>query len=96
MSLLDQENNTIETSDRLGLNGQEFTIDIKMHKRTGSAFAIQGGRIFQLSLYKNGELMAEYDRGWEIKPDGSDDETDIALAFFLAKYNRPRPGDHIK
>ena len=80
----------LKVNDKVKLNGWEFEIDITMYERCGSAFAIQGGRIFQLSLYKSGELVAEYDRGWEIKPDGADDETDIALSYFIAKYNRPR------
>lgn len=80
----------LKVEDKIVINGWEFSIDITMYERCGSAFAIQGGRIFQLSLYKSGDLVAEYDRGWEIKPDGSDEETDIALSYFLAKYNRPR------
>ena len=51
----------------------------------GSQFGIDGGRISKLMLKRDGEIVANYDRGWDIKP--KDDNTKTAFAILLQEYN---------
>ena len=40
---------------------------IKVYEE-GSQFGINGGKISKLMLKLNGEVIANYDRGWDIEP----------------------------
>ena len=51
----------------------------------GSEFGIDGGRISKLTLKRNGAVVANYDRGWDIKPQGY--EAEVALAILMKEYN---------
>lgn len=52
---------------------------------TGSRFGIDGGRVSKLEIKRNGETVANYDRGWDIRP--VDTDTEKALAILLYDYN---------
>ena len=51
----------------------------------GSQFGIEGGRISKLMLKRKGEIVCNYDRGWDIEP--VDEETQTALEIMLLEYN---------
>ena len=51
----------------------------------GSKFGIDGGRISKLMLKRKGEIIANYDRGWDIEP--ADKDAEIVLAILLLEYN---------
>ena len=51
----------------------------------GSQYGINNGRISKLTLKRDGETIANYDRGWDITPIDSDAE--IALAIILKDKN---------
>ena len=51
----------------------------------GSVFGIDGGRISKLMLKRNGEIVCNYDRGWDIKP--VDPDTQLALEILLHGEN---------
>ena len=51
----------------------------------GSKYGINNGRISKLTLKRDGETIANYDRGWDITPIDSDAE--IALAIILKDKN---------
>ena len=53
---------------------------------TGSVFGIGGGRISKLEIKRSGEVVAQYDRGWDIEP--VDGETQRALCELLAIYEQ--------
>lgn len=53
----------------------------------GSEWGINGGRISKLSIKINGVWTANYDRGWDIKPDENDEATQIAYCILLQNYN---------
>lgn len=55
------------------------------HFEEGSKFGIDGGRISKLMLKENSTVVANYDRGWDIKP--TDEESEIALAILMKEYN---------
>lgn len=53
----------------------------------GSEYGINGGRISKLQIMINGHTVANYDRGWDIKPDESNKEAMQAYSIILDKYN---------
>ena len=57
---------------------------IKCYER-GSKFGIDEGRISKLMLKRNGKIIANYDRGWDIEP--VDEDAEIALAILLLEHN---------
>ena len=50
-----------------------------------SRFGIDGGRISKLMLKRKGEIVCNYDRGWDIKP--VDRDTESALQILLYSEN---------
>lgn len=53
---------------------------------TGSQYGIEGGRISKLTIKRCSDTVANYDRGWDIKP--ADEYTQIALAIIMDQYNK--------
>lgn len=49
-----------------------------------SEYGINGGKISKLMLKINGELVANYDRGWDVEPTCQEAET--ALSILLSNY----------
>ena len=50
-----------------------------------SKFGINNGKISKLQLKQNGEIVANYDRGWDIHP--ATKEAEIALCTLLNQHN---------
>ena len=50
-----------------------------------SQFGIDGGKVSKLMLKRNGEIVANYDRGWDIKP--ADPDTQLAVDILLHSEN---------
>jgi len=55
------------------------------HFEKGSEFGIDKGNISKLILKRNGKIIANYDRGWDVKP--VDEDTEIALAILMMEHN---------
>ena len=51
----------------------------------GSEWGIEGGRISKLMIKRGGEIVCNYDRGWDIKP--VDEVIESALAILMKEYN---------
>ena len=68
----------------LQINESVFYYWMKQYDE-GSQFGIKGGRISKLTLKRNGEVVCNYDRGWDIKP--TDPETQLVLEHLLQKEN---------
>lgn len=51
----------------------------------GSMYGINGGRISKLTLKRDGKIVCNYDRGWDIDP--ADEDSEIALAILMKQYN---------
>lgn len=80
---------------------QEGTIGILINKATGkgyitvhyilkvydepSEFGINSGKISKLQLKQDGEIVANYDRGWDIYP--TTKEAELALCILLNRHN---------
>lgn len=50
----------------------------------GSKYGIGGGRVSKLMLRRKGEIVCNYDRGWDVKP--VDEETELAKDIILHQY----------
>lgn len=50
-----------------------------------SEFGVDGGKVSKLMLKRNGEIVCNYDRGWDIEP--SDPDTQLALEILLHGEN---------
>ena len=50
-----------------------------------SKFGINNGKISKLQLKQNDEIVANYDRGWDIHP--TTKEAEIALCILLNQHN---------
>ena len=53
----------------------------------GSKWGINGGKISKLSIKIDGEWVANYDRGWDIKPAEDDEAAQLAYCILLNEYN---------
>lgn len=52
-----------------------------------SEYGIEEGRISKLYLKLDGVEVAAYDRGWDLRPDESNQEAWIALSILINEYN---------
>jgi len=50
-----------------------------------SRFGIEGGKVSKLMLKRDGEVVANYDRGWDIEP--ADPDTQLAVEILLHGEN---------
>ena len=50
-----------------------------------SAFGINGGKVSKLMLKRNGKIVCNYDRGWDVKP--ADPDTELAVELLLHSNN---------
>ena len=51
----------------------------------GSQFGIDGGKVSKLMLKRDGMVVCNYDRGWDIEP--IDANAQAALKALMKKYN---------
>jgi len=66
------------------INKQGYRYWVKQYE-VGSQYGIDGGRVSKLMIKRGGEVVCNYDRGWDIKP--VDENTEFALAILLKDYN---------
>ena len=66
------------------VNGEIFHYWMKQYEG-GSQWGIEGGRISKLMLKRRGEIVCNYDRGWDIKP--ADENTQLATELLLHSEN---------
>ena len=59
--------------------------DWMKHFDEGSEWGIEGGRISKLMIKRGGEIVCNYDRGWDIKP--SDPDAQLAMEIILHGEN---------
>lgn len=51
-----------------------------------SQYGINGGKISKLMLKRNGKIVCNYDRGWDIKPNDPDAELALELLIHTNNY----------
>ena len=67
------------------IGGKGYRYWVK-HFDEGSRFGIDGGRISKLMIKRDGEIVCNYDRGWDIE--AVDEDTQLALEIILYSENR--------
>ena len=72
------------TNGVIKIDKTSVTFSVK-HFEEPSEFGIDEGRISKLELRVKGKIVANYDRGWDIKP--RDDAVEKALQCVLGAYN---------
>lgn len=55
------------------------------HYEEGSQFGIDGGRISKLMLKRDGKIVCNYDRGWDVE--AADPDTQLAIDTLIKQYN---------
>lgn len=68
----------------LKVNNSWFHYWIKVFEEP-SAFGIDEGKISKLMLKRKGQIVCNYDRGWDIRP--VDEDAEIALQILLYSEN---------
>lgn len=58
---------------------------VKHYEESSEEFGLGGGKISKLTLKANSEIIANYDRGWDIEPTCK--EAELALCILLNNYN---------
>ena len=53
----------------------------------GSEWGMNGGKTSKLSIKIDGEWVANYDRGWDVKPADDDEAAQLAYCILLNEYN---------
>nr|DAP89907.1 MAG TPA: hypothetical protein [Bacteriophage sp.] len=66
------------------VNGEVFHYWMKQYDK-GSEWGIDGGRISKLMLKRDGKIVCNYDRGWDIEP--ADENTQLATELLLHSEN---------
>ena len=66
------------------VNGEIFHYWMKQYEG-GSQWGIDGGRISKLMLKRDGKIVCNYDRGWDIHPTCK--EAEMALCILLDNHN---------
>ena len=62
----------------------DFRVCMKQYNKR-SKWGINNGRISKLEMRKDDVIVANYDRGWDIQPEGEDAQA--ALASILEEFN---------
>jgi len=58
---------------------------VKNFDEPSKIYGLEGGRISEAMLKRNGQIVYSYDRGLDIAP--TDQETEMALAILMKDYN---------
>ena len=66
------------------VNGEVFHYWMKQYDK-GSEWGIDGGRISKLMFKRDGYIVCNYDRGWDIEP--TDENTQLTLELLLHSEN---------
>lgn len=65
--------------------GRHFVYEM-IRSKEPSAFGIQESRIYELNLWRNGTLTADYNKKWLKKPDVEDRASQIAVNELVREY----------
>lgn len=66
------------------VNGEGFQYYMKQYEGC-SEWGIEGGRISKLMIKRDGEIVCNYDRGWDVEP--TDENARLALELLLHNEN---------
>lgn len=64
------------------INGYTYCVK---HFEEGSEYGIGGGRVSKLDIRKDGKILVNYDRGWDVRP--KDAKVKAVYEQILEMYN---------
>ena len=67
----------------IGIHGSVYHYWVKQYAE-GSKYGIDGGRVSKLMIKRKGEIVCNYDRGWDVQP--VDEDTELAKDIVLHEY----------
>ena len=73
------------------VDGYDYCIK---HSNGGSIYGIDGGQISKLEIRRDGKIHVNYDRGWDIEPQGAEVKAVFEKILRQHTLNRPRKSDH--
>ena len=78
-----------EEKGQMIINGARMEWIFRRYKAE-SAFCINGSRIFDLRLVKDGKTIGKYNMGWEKKIPDEDEEGNLCLTYILGRFGKQR------
>ena len=66
------------------IRGKVYKYQAKVYEK-GSEYGIEGGRVSKVMIKHDGEIVVNYDRGWDVEPESEGAE--LALAIILKENN---------
>lgn len=69
------------------VDGYDYCIK---HFNEGSIYGIDGGKISKLEIRRDGKIHVNYDRGWDIEPQGAEVKAVFEKILRQHTLNRPR------
>ena len=81
--------NFIPEKGKMTIQDHEIKYEMVRSKEP-SVFGIQGSRIFELNLYKDGTMIMDYNKGWIIDRGKTDEIGKIALQQLLDQFGHPK------
>lgn len=69
----------------LDINGHKYQYEM-LRSKEPSDFGIKRSRIFELNLYRDGTLVADFDKKWLIQPSKDNEDDQAALNELILKF----------
>lgn len=79
-----KEAGTIWKEGAILIRGKVYKYQAKVYEE-GSEYGIEGGRVSKVMIKHDGEIVVNYDRGWDVEPESEGAE--LALAIILKENN---------
>ena len=75
----------ISEKGKMTINGKEMRWEM-IRSKSPSAFGIHGSRIFELNLYRDGTIVADYNKRWLTPVSSEDEEANLCLSYLIERY----------
>ena len=74
---------------KMEINGCQMNWEM-IRSKTPSIFGIDQSRIYELNLYRDGTLTADYNRKWIRVPDTEDEASSLCLQYLVGRYGKEK------
>jgi hypothetical protein len=81
--------NAIVEKGKTEINGHQMSWEI-LRSEKPSAFGIQQSRIYELNLYRDGTLTADFNKKWIKVPYVEDEESHMCIQSLVEKYGKEK------
>ncbi len=71
------------------IQGHEITYEMTRSQEP-SIFGIQGSRIFELNMYRDGTMTVDYNKKWIKVPYGEDEISHLALQHLIEQFGQAK------